>query len=138
MTDQYNTPLPADRQAPYAAWRASLPRDLQNTSDYDLQGAFQRHAQVSGRAHLDDGGKKPNHMTFSSGSTYSAPDQPGGNWTPTGKYNPETKEDQSVFWPTPFNMSQHSASDMADYFRRQEPGNPVVLPYSYSLPPGAR
>lgn len=131
----YDTPLTAEQVRAYRIWRASLPASLQNTDDYDLQGAFLRHAQQSGRAHLDDAGKKPNHMTFSDQSMYSTPANPGGSWQSAGTPNPFVPGEESyVFWASPANLLSHSASSLADYFRQSEPGNAVVLPLNYKLP----
>lgn len=121
MSD-YDTPLTAEQALKYRAWKAALPHDLQNSSDYDLQGAYLDNMQKSSNDHMGDKFKKPNHMTFSNQSIYSNPQQQGGEWT------------DNTFWASPYNLQQHSAIDLADYFKRVEPDGSVVLPYNYRLP----
>lgn len=116
----YNTQLsPTDERA-FQAWRAQLPQNLQGTADYDLRAAFLANAQQAANGHLDDLGKKPNHMTFSDGSKYSTPQTPGGTWAQNG--------DQWVFFASPTNLRYHDPSDLLNYFQVYEPGNSVVLP----------
>lgn len=126
----YNTPVPQSQQDAFQAWRGALPMQLRGSQDYDLQGAFMGGASPSGE-HMTDRWKKPNHMTFSNGSQYSTPAQPGGKWVEGDK--------GWTFWPTPFNMTQHTPAEMASYFGSPaEPNGTVVLPITYKLPIGAR
>lgn len=124
----YNTPL-GDRMAAYQAWRAKLPPNLQNTSDYDLQGAYQGGATAAANGHLTDQWKKPNHITFSDQSQYSSPQMQGGNWSEDGK-------DGGVFWASKHNMDNVGPNALTNYFQKYEPNWPVVLPINYSLPRG--
>jgi hypothetical protein len=122
----YDTPL-GPREAQFQQWQGHLPPNLQNTGDYDLRGAFLGNAHAASNGHLTDTWKKPNHMTFSSDSQYSNPAQMGGQWA---------GDDKSGwgFWASPFNLQQHPATELADYFRQYEPDSTVVLPINYSLP----
>jgi len=112
-----------------------LPPTLQNSQDYDLQGAYLDAAKANGRLHMTDKFKKPNHMTFSDGSQYSTPQTQGGRWVGTGQPNPSNPaEDQFLFWASPYNLTQHPMSVMEEYFRANEKGNPVIYPINYRLP----
>lgn len=124
----YETALADPQEAQFQQWRARLPSDLQNMSDYDLRGAWLANAKEAGNGHLPDTWKKPNHMTFSSGSQYSTPQQSGGDWVDSGNGK------NWAFWASPTNLQQHSASDLASYFRQYEPDSTVVLPINYKLP----
>lgn len=125
LTDKYNTSIPANRIAEYQAWVNSLPQQLRGTNDYDLQGAFLGMAQQSGNAHLPDTWKKPSHMTFSSGSIYSTPENMGGNWVRGDK--------GWVFYASPANLNYNSAKDLNDYFKANEKDSTLVLPIDWSL-----
>jgi hypothetical protein len=88
---------------------------LGDTQDYDLRGAWaQQGGGDLGDAHLTDTFKLPNHPTFSSGSRYSTPEQPGGVWTqlPDGRW---------AFMPSQTNYDQFGKGNLQDYFDRYEP-----------------
>lgn len=131
MADPYATQLTAEQEAAYQRWRATLPQNLQNEQDYDLRGAFLASAQADGRAHMTDTFKKPNHITFSEGSQYSTPQQPGGRWVDTGR---NALAPEWTFWASPVNAQNHSMNALADYFGRYEQGNTVIYPSDYQLP----
>lgn len=137
MAPGYDTPLNQDQTADYNRWRATLPPALQNTSDYDLQGAYLASSQADGRAHMTDQFKKPNHMTFSTGSQYSNPQMQGGVWGDTGERNPYdlTGGNRYVFWATPHNVQTHPLLEMQRYFSESEPGNRVIADIPYFLRP---
>lgn len=124
----YDTPLTPQQAADYNRWRATLPPALQNTADYDLQGAYMASAQADGRAHMTDQFKKPNHMTFSDGSQYSTAQMPGGQWVaaPDGSY---------TFWASQHNVQMHPLLEMQRYFSEVEPGNRVIADIPYFLRP---
>ena len=126
----YNTPLPTQMDA-YRMWRAKLPPNLQNTQDYDLQGAFLGNAQAAANNHLSDQWKKPNHITFSDQSQYSTPQMQGGHWSEDG-------QKAGVYWASQQNLNNSGALGLSNYFSNYEPDWPVILPISYSLPPGRR
>src|SRR5262245_7079759 len=80
------------------------------SDDYDLRGAWaQMGGGPFGEGHLTDQWKLPNHPTFSTGSRYSTPQQPGGMWSqmPDGRW---------MFWPSQTNIDQFGASRLQDYF----------------------
>lgn len=129
MPRGYDTPLTPFQRVLYGEWRDRLPENLRGTDDYDLQGAYLGGAREAANGHLTDQWKKPNHMTFSDQSQYSTPAAPGGQWTDAGN-------GKWVFYASPTNIQQHAPSELADYFKAQEPGSTVVLPISYRLPPG--
>lgn len=135
VADMYSTPLTADQESAYQAWKARLPHDLQNEADYDLRGAFLASVKADGRLHMTDKFKKPNHMTFSDGSQYSTPQTPGGTWVDSGKPNASNpRENAWVYWPTPYVAGQHNLAELGGYFQQQERGNTVVYPTSYRMP----
>jgi hypothetical protein len=122
----YDTTLTASQEAAFQAWRAALPKDLQNTTDYDLRGAYLASAQADGRDHMTDQFKKPNHITFSDGSQYSTPETPGGHWSGAGE--------RWAYWPSDYVAGQHTMQDLADYFARNEKGSAVIYPSDYRMP----
>ena len=90
---------------------------LGDTQDYDLRGAWAEQGGGDlGDAHLTDKFKLPNHPTFSSGSIYSTPEQPGGVWAqlPDGRW---------TFVPSQVNEDNLGRAGLEDYFRRFEPNS---------------
>jgi hypothetical protein len=82
--NDYNTPLTADEEARYQAYRLSL-GERGNDRDYDLRGYWKKQGQYedpldkADGAHFTDEFKKPNHPTFSVESIYhGTPDGEGG------------------------------------------------------------
>jgi hypothetical protein len=92
-SDNFNTPIPADKQTEYSNWAKTNVTDSGN--DYDYAGAFLAGfgRDQAGNGHLPDTYKKPNHPTFSTESKYatgsykqfagkwSKPTTSGGEWT---------------------------------------------------------
>lgn len=141
MVDQTNPPqrtqLTPQETIAFQRWRGTLPADLQNMTDYDLAGAWKGQVQQDGRAHMPDTYKLPNHMTFSEGSRYSTPATPGGTWVDGAPgFKGAEEKHPWVYWATPFNLTQHSPSEMSQYFQQYEPASTVVLPINYTLPGG--
>lgn len=93
------------------------------SNDYDLRGAWaQQGGGDLGSAHLTDTFKLPNHPTFSSGSRYATPEQPGGVWTqlPSGQW---------AYMPSQTNYDQGlGRTRLEDYFSRVEPNNLLLRP----------
>jgi len=133
LAGQFNTPLTPEQMQQYAAWRSQLPTNLQNTEDYDLQGAFLGDAKESARGHLSDKWKKPNHMTFSNGSEYSTPAIPGGVWADATPQISDDEKKRWVFWASQQNMRAHPAQQLLDYFRENEPSSIPILPINFDL-----
>jgi GNAT superfamily N-acetyltransferase len=102
--------------------------------DYDMEGYIKKYGQPdqSKGQHLTDEFKNPSHITFSKESKYSNPEQEGGEWKyldPNGNPMEEkTPGGQWHFYASPYNISQHSAKDLQDYFRTQEPKSVLHLP----------
>lgn len=122
-TDQFDQPIPPDRQQEYEQWKAKLPADQQSTADYDLQGAFLAGIKPDPKTgHLDDTYKKPNHPTFSTDSVYSGDKsgEVGGRWVKVG--------DKWRFFASPDNLKHYSVDELRDYFRRHEPDSTLILP----------
>jgi hypothetical protein len=71
--------------------------------------------------HLTDEFKLPNHITFSKDSSYSKPEQEGGVWK-------KEKDGSWTFYASPYNLKNHTAEELQDYFARHERGNKLVLP----------
>lgn len=94
---------------------------LRESDDYDLYAAYRAGLQPDERGHLDDTFKKPNHITFSTDSNFSTPERQGGTWE-------KGMRGEWVFKASSFNLSQHSAKELEDYFRRNEPDSVLVLP----------
>lgn len=99
-----------------------------NTPDYDLgkwveQADYKDVANLIDKpntAHFNDIGKMPNHMTFSNESYYSNNKTPGGMWSENnGKWQ---------FNATPFNLTQHNAEQLKNYFKQVEPDSTLILP----------
>lgn len=124
-TETFDTPIPEELRAKYDAWYAQLPANLQHTGDYDLQGTWleklgqpdKYEATQNGR--LDDYGKKPNHITFSTGSKWHDPEVPertGGEWR-------QVKDGSWDFYPGAGNKA--SDDELKAYFDKYEKGNRV-------------
>jgi len=86
--------------------------------DYDMDGYRAKYGEPdqSKGQHLTDEFKLPNHMTFSNESKYSKPGQEGGTWEKRG----EKPDEEWHFHPSGFNLTQHSAEDLSDYFQKKE------------------
>jgi len=79
-------------QGNYDKWRNSLPKNLQSTEDYDLQGYYKKYGDkaIGANGHLTDEFKKPNHPTFSNESIYynDKTRNKAGFWTDNDVYIP--------------------------------------------------
>lgn len=124
-TETFDTPIPKELQARYDAWYAQLPENLQYTGDYDLQGAWLEKLgqpdryEAAQNGHLDDYGKKPNHITFSTGSKWhdpKVPERTGGEWR-------QAKDGSWDFYPGTGNKA--SDDELKAYFDKYEKGNRV-------------
>ena len=123
--ETFDTPIPEELRPDYDAWYAQLPKNLQYTGDYDLQGAWleklgrPKRYEASQNGHLDDYGKKPNHITFSTGSKWhdpKVPERTGGEWR-------QAKDGSWDFYPGTGN--QASDDELEAYFGKYEKGNRV-------------
>ena len=113
----------------------------QNNRGYDAEGYLNKYgvpapyASLEGYGksggHLTDEFKMPNHTTFSSGSSYSAPDMQGGQWQSGGK-------DRWNFQPSELNLQNRSAKDLADYFANEERKNTFITLPNGQLVEGSR
>jgi hypothetical protein len=103
--------------------------------DYDMRGYYKEFGSLNpisssnsifNNGHFVDTYKKPNHITFSTGSKYNGALTPngiaqGGNWI-------ENKDNSWIFQASPYNLTQHSPSVMRNYFNRVEQGNKLDSP----------
>lgn len=90
------------------------------SADYDMRGAFARMggALLPEGQHYPDTFKKPNHPTFSTGSQYARPEQPGGAWVPLpGPGAPWT------FTPSETNTGSFGLQNLQRYFQQYEPNS---------------
>lgn len=122
---RYDTSLTPAEERKYRAWAIRQNR-LNDTTDYDLRGAWKGNALAASNGHLPDTYKKPNHPTFSQESQYSTPDQTGGQWVqaPSGKW---------VFMASPWNLNNMGPNALGDYFNRVEPDSSLLLPIDWRL-----
>lgn len=100
------------------------PKSTIDSPDYNLLGYIQKYGNpdTSNGQHLTDEFKLPNHITFSDQSIYSRPEMQGGSWKQGGN-------DKWLFNPSDFNLKQHSAKDLINYFKKYErKGTIVQLP----------
>lgn len=106
----------------YEDWRNSLPKRLQNTSDYDLKGYYDKYGAVNitGDQHLTDEFKLPNHVTFSNESIYSNPQTPGGQWSQVNN--------KWVFTPSQHNIANVGLDSLKTYFKENEPESILNIP----------
>ena len=112
-----------------------------NNEGYDMQAYLAKYGQPQAPApyasaqgsgmHLTDEFKMPNHKTFSSGSSYSAPDMQGGQWQSGGK-------DRWNFQPSELNLQNRSSKDLADYFANEERKNTFITLPNGQLVEGSR
>lgn len=116
----FGTTLSAPKEEEYQRWRQALSPALQNEGDYDLRGAFSGNAQAASNGHLPDTYKLPNHITFSEGSQYSDPTNPGGQWI--------DKDGKWSFWASPANTQYHTPAQLGAYFKQYEPDASLILP----------
>lgn len=104
--------------------------------DYDMRGYFKEFGglnpilstnSIYNNGHYVDTYKKPNHITFSTGSKYNGTLTPagvaiGGDWR-------RENNNSWTFQASPFNLTQHSPEQMRNYFSVAEQGNKLVLPF---------
>lgn len=135
MTSMFNSPLDEGQKSQFEAWQkeqsAKIGRDLsKDLYDYDLQGYWKdNQGKQLDSSHLPDTYKKPNHPTFSSESMHHGSrigtdwnlKARGGEWQDlgNGKYS---------FTPGNSNFEYHSPQELIDYFKKNEPGNTLILP----------
>lgn len=149
LTDQLNTPLSPAQEQTFQAWRATLRPELQSQRDYDLRAAFVANPQMAAgpNGHLDDVGKKPNHMTFSDGSVHSTQQMPGGHWSQIAPEGPQNPNGVWQFNASPVNLTAHTPDQLLNYFQTVEdnarygPDGRVIgygEPNRVALPPGTK
>ena len=145
LTHHYNTPLGVGQEKKYQAWKTDQNSRSQyplHERDYDMRGAFRQGLTPDGNLHWDDKFKKPNHVTFSSGSMYSAQGSKGGFTPPSGKHPlgipeggewithraPDASDPKGhyTFVPTPHNLQVTPIQKLKQYWGRAEPHNNIV------------
>ena len=121
FTDRYNTKLSESDEKLYQLWLKTLPKEQQNTYDYDMRGAWQAGEGQGGNGHFTDRFKKPNHPTFSNESIYNGADgQYGGYWL--------NILGRDVFVPTETNLAQNDSEWLRKYFAEVEPSALLMNP----------
>lgn len=135
-TRSYETklsPLHAQAFQAYVANLARLQRRtpqsvLQDTHDYDLQGAFLAGLRPDARGHLPDTYKKPNHPTFSNQSQYHGVDgNVGGVWDQVNGADRFTAGATNV-------ANMGGPEGLQRYFQQREQGVQLVLPQQSPFP----
>jgi hypothetical protein len=134
FTDQYNTPVPPEKQPAFNQWvaaqtQATGKNPLHDRYDYDVTGDWLAGAGRDERGHGSDQFKKPNHPTFSDQSQYHGKDgYAGGHWNtdPQGQYTSYT--------PSHTNLSFRSPEELQQYFKQVEP-NLALTPQGYRAQP---
>jgi hypothetical protein len=109
---------------PHSLGRRLIPGVTTRTvqgQDYDYEGAQKAGEKPDPTTgHMTDKYKMPPHITFSNESIYSKQGQEGGKWKQEGgKWH---------FYASPYNLMQHSAAELQNYFRTQEPDSVLHLP----------
>lgn len=129
LSNQFNTQLAPEDEAKFQTWQQANPH-IGSTYDYDARGFWKAGAQQGANGHGDDKFKKPNHPTFSTGSQYSTPDNPGGTWA-------QDKSGSWAFYASPANLKYQDEGDLQHYWQKVEAahGNRLILPIPM---PGAR
>ena len=100
--NKYNTSLTDNEKQLYNKWKSGLPKRLQGTQDYDLQGFWKENPNFTldaEDAHLTDKFKKPNHETFSLESQYATGKNTAyaGAWDGDNYVKPMIKYGQPLF-----------------------------------------
>jgi hypothetical protein len=89
-TKNYDTPLEPQTEADY---QKTFPPSA--SADYDMRGWYNDNAvsmeKLQHHGHFTDEFKKPNHITFSTESKYSTPENTGGTWM-GGDFAPSDKQ----------------------------------------------
>jgi hypothetical protein len=121
----FDTQLSQENEQRFNNWLAQESqrrgRDMsQDTADYDLRGYWLNggYQDTTGRGHMPDTYKKPNHPTFSDESIYhDGQNYIGGTWL-----------GDSAFVPGATNLQVHGAANLQNYFNRVEPNVKLILP----------
>jgi hypothetical protein len=97
-------------------------RDISmDIADYDLRGYWLNGGwkDISGKGHMPDTYKKPNHVTFSDQSKYHGAASPWGVPFRGGRWS----QDGSSFTPSETMLRYtHSFDSLQNYMRKMEPG----------------
>ena len=120
-TERYNTKLSDRDEELYQMWLKTLPREQQNTYDYDMRGAWLAGEGQGENGHFTDRFKKPNHPTFSDESIYNGVDgQYGGQWL--------NIMGRDIFVPTEANIGMNGQDWLRRYFAEVEPNAILMNP----------
>jgi hypothetical protein len=97
--------------------------------DYDAWKAANPGVKMAPGQHYPDTYKLPNHPTFSDESMYSTPNAQGGHW--------EQQQDKTwTFTPGAANLQHFTPEQLQDYFKRNEPGNRLIMANTDTDTPG--
>lgn len=118
FSNKFNTPIPKEREEEFENWITSLPLNLRNQNDYDLQGAFLDGVKPSESGHFPDTFKKPNHPTFSDQSKYHGKEgNIGGHWD----------NKTMTFEASPTNLQFTPPDVLIRVFKNQNPDWNIIL-----------
>ena len=115
--DEYDTGLGAAGEAAYTTWKKSLPKNLQNESDYDLRGFYKKYGEkaIEEGQHLTDEFKKPNHPTFSKESKYYKKGLWAGEWDDKGNFH------------IPYDTPKEILDKLFDYWENSDEEGDIVI-----------
>ena len=130
----YNTPLSAGNEARFQNWMAmqskargrDMSGDLEN---YDLKGYWVGGGYGdTGKGHMPDTYKKPNHVSFSDESKYSGTADPWGGKFQGGRWIGDDQNGWS-YQPSDQMMKRtHTRNQLQQYFADNEPDVMLLMP----------
>jgi hypothetical protein len=120
-TARFNTALTPEEEQQFQQYVQQKKLGTTHSYDYDMRGAWKSDVKQAANGHYPDTFKKPNHPTFSSGSQYSTPATPGGEWQDLG-------DGKWKFTASPAQLKLWKPEELQSYFATREKGNQLVLP----------
>ena len=126
FADNYNTALDDENEQRFRNWVAGESkrrgRDIsQDAADYDLKGYWVNggYKDKTGKGHMPDTYKKPNHPTFSDQSKYHGVASPWGEPFAGGQW----AQDGSTYTPSATMLKYtHPLDFLQRYMQEREPG----------------
>lgn len=135
FSSQYNTPIPASKQADFNKWVQDQTtktgrNPLGDRYDYDVNGYWLSGGGTDSRGHGTDQFKKPNHPTFSNESQYHGLNgYVGGKWVQVNG--------KSSYLPSQTNLQFRSQPQLQQYFNKTEPDVTLLPPVPVPTPSGS-
>jgi hypothetical protein len=125
----FDTKLDAENEKRFNFWlsdqstirKRDLSKDLE---DYDLRGYWFNggYQDRTGKGHMPDTYKKPNHPTFSNESIYNGVDLGNGQIAQGGKWG-----EGDSFEVGPTNMQFYTPEQLKSYFQKVEPKSKLII-----------